>query len=228
MTYSKINLNNLYSIRFNLYYKIMIDKKNNTWLENTGNRNTGDRNTWYSNTGYRNTGNRNTGNRNTWNRNTGYCNTISPTKWLLFNKECQLWDSDWNIIVNIPSYFYFDVETTEWISWDNMSETEKENNSFAESLWWYLKVFETDKSLQMNWKKSFNESDVDDVKKTLELPNFDYNVFEEITGITKEMFDKKLWIVEETNTVSDILVWKEVKVTIDWVEYTAVIKQSTL
>ncbi len=90
-----------------------------------------------------------------------------------------------------------------------MSDTEKENNSFAESLWGYLKVYETDKTLHMNWKKSFNNADLEDVKKTLELPNFDYSIFEEITGITKQDFDIKLWLATES------IVWKEVTVTID-------------
>jgi len=55
-----------------------------------------------------------------------------------------------------------------------------------------LRVYEVDKTLHKNWKESFDKAGKEDVADTLKLPNFDYKIFEEISGITKEDFDKKL------------------------------------
>lgn len=33
---------------------------------------------------------------------------------------------------------------------------------------------------------------VSDVRKTIKIPNFDYKIFQEITGITKKMITKRL------------------------------------
>ena len=191
----------------------------NTGDRNTGNRNTGNRNTGYRNTGDRNTGNRNTGNRNTGNRNpgnrnTGYLNTISPRQWLLFNKLVNLWDDNWNLLIEIPNYFYFSVNTTDRIDRDSMTEEEQKKHPWANAIWWFLRVYEVSKNLHKEWRESFDKAAKEDVAKTLDLPWFDYTIFEEITGITKEDFDKKLW---ETMT------WKVVKVTIEGKEYNAVI-----
>jgi hypothetical protein len=174
----------------------------NIWCSNAGQYNIWSRNTGCSNIGYHNTWNRNigdqnTGNRNTGNCNTGYLNTITPTKWLIFNKMATLWDSDWNCIISFPNYFYFDIDTTERVSRDNMTSSEKDDNKYAESMWWYLKECYIDTTLHTYRKRSFDEATKEDVAKTLELPNFDYDIFEEITGITKEDFEKKLWLVED-------------------------------
>jgi hypothetical protein len=67
------------------------------------------------------------------------------------------------------------------------------------------------------WRLSFDKADVEDVRKTLDLPHFDYDKFEAISGITKDMFDEKLGKIEEEiqeMTVADIekLVGKKVKI----------------
>jgi hypothetical protein len=47
--------------------------------------------------------------------------------------------------------------------------------------------------MKIHWRKAFdNCNDLGDLRKTLELPNFDYQIFEEISGISKADFDKKL------------------------------------
>ena len=43
-----------------------------------------------------------------------------------------------------------------------------------------------------SWQKSFNNANKKDVAKTLKLPNFNYKIFEEISGISKKMIDNKL------------------------------------
>ena len=58
--------------------------------------------------------------------------------------------------------------------------------------WFYFEILNDDKNLHKSWLKSFKNSVKDDLKKTVCLPNFDYKVFEELTGISKVMFDKRL------------------------------------
>ena len=161
-----------------------MDNKNNTGKDNSGyrnsghwnsgHRNSGDWNSGYRNSGYRNSGHRNSGHRNSgdWNSgdwNSGYFNTNTP-KIRIFNKETEVKRED----INFPDYFYFDL--IEWI--EDKSKTEEG----------YLKVYDYKEA----WKNSFEKADIEDVKKTLELPNFDYEIFEEITGISKRDFDKRL------------------------------------
>lgn len=98
-----------------------------------------------------------------------------------------------------------------------MTEEEKENNPNAELMEWYLRTYEVSKNLHKEWKTSFDKASKEDVEKTLSLPNFSYEIFEEITGITKEDFERKLWKIEN-------LSWKVAKVTIDVKEYDAVIQ----
>lgn len=38
-----------------------------------------------------------------------------------------------------------------------------------------------------SWRKAFDKADIDDVAKTLKLPNFDYEIFEEIMGFQKRI-----------------------------------------
>ena len=80
-------------------------------------------------------------------------------------------------------------------------------------MWWYLKTYDTDETLHTYRKKSFEEASKEDVAKALELPNFDYQIFEEITGIAKEDFDKKLGIKEE------VIKNEQKTIVIDGVEY---------
>jgi hypothetical protein len=149
----------------------------NTGYRNTGNRNTGDRNTGNSNTGnsntgdsntgYSNTGDRNTGYRNTGDRNTGYWNTGDRNTGCLNTKE--------------PEYYeLFNKQ---------IKKEDYKNINFPSYFYFYLNP---DKSYKENWLESFNQADKEQIKDTIDLPNFDYKVFEEITGITKAMIKKKI------------------------------------
>ncbi len=152
----------------------------NTGDLNTGDRNTGDRNTGYLNTGDRNTGYRNTGDRNTGDRNTGewnsgdfhtgYFNTTKEPPFLMFNKPCDISRED----INFPDYFYFEV--VEWVD-----DEEHINDGKYES-----------KDYKETFKESFNQTSKENIEKTLKLPNFDYKIFEEISGITKEMIEERI------------------------------------
>ena len=163
----------------------------NTGDRNTGNWNTGDRNTGNCNTGNWNTGNCNTGNWNTGNCNTGnwntgnwnnansetgFFNTIQSEYVNVFNKPCK--KSNWNSAIK-PSFLYFNL--TEFISESDMNDLEKELNPNYKTLGGYLKRYSYKEAFKKSWDKATNED------KTLleKLPNFDWEVFTEISGIEK-------------------------------------------
>jgi len=171
----------------------------NSGDRNSGNRNSGDSNSGYwnsgdSNSGYSNSGNRNSGywnsgdsnsgdsNSGYWNSgdsNSGNLNTNSP-KLRIFNKETD------ETNINYPDYFHFDLNI--WVNVKEMTTKEKKENYWYKTMGGYLKRL----SYKEAWIESFNKATNADVKKTLKLPNFDYNLFEEISGITKRMIDNRL------------------------------------
>ena len=171
--------------RFIKEVKVSFDISSNTGNRNTGNRNTGDRNTgdsntgsWNtgdSNTGYSNTGNSNTGswntgnsntgNRNTGNRNTGSWNNSNFNNGFFNTKE-----------VEVIKVFNKDCHKS---IWDNCKKP-----SFI--------YFDLDKDYKKSFIKSFENTNKEDVELLLKLPNFDYKVFEKISGISKKMIENKL------------------------------------
>jgi hypothetical protein len=155
--------------------------RNNTGYRNTGDRNTGDSNAGNRNTGYRNTGNRITGNRNTGNWNstsyeTGFFNTIQSEFINIFNKPCKR--SDWNNSIK-PNFLYFNL--TEFISENKMTDSEKELNPDYKISGGYLKEY----SYKEAFKKSWDNATKEDKDLLEKLPNFDWKVFTEISGIEK-------------------------------------------
>jgi hypothetical protein len=156
----------------------------NTGHRNTGNRNTGNRNTGDWNTGNRNTGNWNTGNWNTGNWNTGdwnvcdnetgHFNTEQSDKIRVFNKDCdrEIWNN-----ADKPNFLYFII--TEWVDASHMTDTEKEAEPNFETLGGYLKSYEYKDA----FKKSWDNAEEEDRAKLFKLPNFDADVFFEISGI---------------------------------------------
>jgi len=155
----------------------------NTGYSNTGNSNTGDSNTGNSNTGDSNTGNWNTGNWNTCGYETGFLNTVQNEYIRIFNKKYK--KTEWDKI-NKPCFFYFDL--TEWISLNQMTVKEKNANPSYKTAEGYLKKYEYKDA----FIKSFNNTNKQDVELLLQLPNFDYKIFEEISGISKKMIREKL------------------------------------
>ena len=153
---------------------------------NSGNRNSGDCNSGDCNSGNRNSGNRNSGNWNSgdWNKtnySNGCFNTIEP-KIKLFNKESNLTYNDWvlsdarDLLNKIPT------EILEWIWFDDMSEEEKEANPNAKDTNGYLKIMKSHECAQDWWDKLKDT----DKKIILGIPNFDREIFKEITGIDVE------------------------------------------
>ena len=185
----------LKEISFQEAYELGNQGKANTGFWNSGDWNTGNGNTGDCNTGYRNTGYRNTGYRNSGDCNTGDCNSGSynicnhsagmfNTKeqpLYLFNKPTGFtWEEFKNNFLNEYNLlFYSSFPLTEWIDESNMSEKEKEENLSYKTTGGYLKKRTYHEAWQIMWD-SWTKEQQDSIKN---LPNFDKDIFKEITGI---------------------------------------------
>ncbi|MGN0666446.1 MAG: pentapeptide repeat-containing protein [Huintestinicola sp.] len=172
----------------------------NTGNFNTGNCNTGDCNTGNWNTGNHNTGNRNTGDCNTGDWNTGNCNTgdWNTGNWNSTSYSSGFFNSKENpiYVFNKPTSFCrnailncrgmdvlrWNYANSWWVSSENMTDEEKKAHPEHETTGGYLKNVDFKTACRMMWKKlSVNEK-----QAVKEIPNFDADVFEEITGIKVE------------------------------------------
>ena len=148
----------------------------NSGNKNSGNRNSGDSNSGDMNSGYRNSGYRNSGNWNSGDRNSGDMNSGN-------------WNSgNWNSgSFNTREPEYYEL-------FNKKIEKEIYKNIIFPS-YFYFKLLKT--GYKESWKESFKNATKMEILQTIKLPNFDYNIFEEITGITKEMIDNRLSIKNE-------------------------------
>ena len=159
----------------------------NTGNCNTGDWNTGDCNTGNWNTGNRNTGNCNTGDCNTGNRNTGNWNSTNFSNGFFNSKEQPLYifnnptDLKRDNISNCRGIqiLNWNYENNWWIYSDNMTDEEKQQNPKYETTGGYLKSVDFKTACKMMWN-NLSEGDKLEVK---EIPNFDAEVFKDITGI---------------------------------------------
>ena len=168
----------------------------NSGNRNSGNRNSGDRNSgncnsgnwnsgdcnsgnWNSgdrNSGNCNSGNCNSGNWNSGNRNSGFFNTNSPLV-RIFNKETNISRAD----IDFPSFLYFDL--TVWVSHDTATDEEKEAHKIdIETCGGFIKAISYKEAFRIAWNKASKEEH----KKLLKLPNWNNEIFMEISGIDAE------------------------------------------
>ncbi len=163
----------------------------NTGYRNTGYCNTGDCNTGDCNTGYRNTGNRNTGDCNTgdyntgdWNTgnwNTGCFNTVEQ-KIFLFNKLSDWTMKDW-INSEARSIFYdIRISPVQKINKKDMTEKEKEQHPEYQTTGFYLKELRSEEIAEER-QKYWNQLSQKQKDIVMAIPNFDKEIFKEITGI---------------------------------------------
>ena len=170
----------------------------NSGNRNSGNRNSGDCNSgdcnsgdWNSgdwNSGDRNSGNRNSGDWNSgdwnsgdWNKTSfsnGCFNTVSP-KIYMFNKP-----TDWTLEhwLNCRARYLLnqiDDCPLEYVWFDSMTDEEKAAHPEAKTTGGYLK----DRTTADNARKWWAGLSADDRNIIFSLPNFDAEIFKEITGI---------------------------------------------
>ena len=159
----------------------------NSGNRNSGNRNSGNRNSGNRNSGNQNSGNLNSGNQNSGNRNSGDWNSCSYSsgcfntiehKMFLFNKLSDWTYHDWirsdarRVLSRIPHRHLKPV------SYDSMSDTEKEANPEAKTTGTFLRM--VDNPDVQNWWRSISD---EDKKAILSIPNFNKAIFKEITGV---------------------------------------------
>ena len=162
-----------------------MSKNTNTGNSNTGYWNTGSRNTGYNNTGYNNTGDWNTGDWNTGDWNTGdwntgsfhvgFFNTVDAEKAYYFNMliDKAAWEEAYK-----PDWLYMPSLTT-WISSEKMTAKEKGDNPSHETTGGYLRA----NDMKEEWRKAYESASPEDIQAVRDLPAFDYDVFEQITGL---------------------------------------------
>lgn len=162
-------------------------------LANTGKACTGYSNSGNCNSGYYNSGNRNSGNLNSGDYNSGDCNSgdwnktcysngcfnTEPPKIFMFNKPSDWTYQDWlnsdarYILRDCPS------DVLDFIPNDDMTDEEKELHPEYLITGGFLKHIEKETKRQIWWNGlSDREKDI-----VMQLPNFDKDIFKEITGI---------------------------------------------
>ena len=145
----------------------------NSGSYNSGNCNSGD---W--NSGNRNGGNYNSGDWNSGSYNSGCFNT-KEQKIYLFNKPSNWtlrdwWSSEARIILNSMP-----MKNLKYILFSAMTEEEKSGYHEAEVTGGYLKEEDNTNNRQSWW----DELSVEDKETIKAIPNFDREIFKEITGI---------------------------------------------
>jgi len=153
----------------------------NSGYYNSGNRNSGDYNSGYYNSGYYNSGDRNSGDYNSGYYNSGdYSNGFFNTKEhivFMFDKTTKMTTSEFK------NSKYSNALTSErlvLIEWINYTEEEKSQDKAKKLIEGYLKKYEYKEACQTWWNKLTKEN------RTIiqSIPNFDKDIFFEITGIT--------------------------------------------
>ena len=157
---------------------------------NSGYRNSGDWNSGDCNSGYWNSGYRNSGNWNSGDCNSGYCNSDTPLV-RIFNKDTEIERDN----LTFPKFFYFDTNT--WVDESKMSDKEKEAYPSYVTCGGYLKC----RTQQQAWRESWDKAGVEDRTKVMYLPNWDNEIFKEISGIDVE---KELNIRNEKEDIIEI------------------------
>ena len=154
---------------------------------NSGNRNSGNYNSGNYNSGNYNSGNRNSGDYNKCSFSNGCLNTVEP-KIYMFNKPSEWTYRDWlnsearYLLNQIPS------DILEYVWFEDMTSEEKAAHPEAEVTGGYLKQIDIDASeCAVIWWHELS-----DYKKRIikTIPNFDKEIFKEITGIDVEAKDE--------------------------------------
>lgn len=115
-------------------------------------------------------------NKNSGYCNSGYFNTDSPLV-RIFNKETNVPRDD----IDFPSFLYFDLVV--WVSYDTATEEEKEEHKIdIETCGGFLKTLSYKEAFRIAWDKA----DKEEHRKLLNLPNWNNEIFMEISGIDAE------------------------------------------
>ena len=139
--------------------------------DNDGNNNEGN-----DNVGGRNKGDNNIGGWNYGDGNIGFFNTIAPPI-MMFNKPLKIKKED----IKFPSFLYFDL--VKWVTQEEATDEEKE--SYEEEIkrcGVFLRKLDYKTAFRIAWDNASYEEH----KMLLDLPNWDNEIFKEISGIDAE------------------------------------------
>lgn len=148
-------------------------RNNGNW--NSGSRNSGDWNSGRGNSGSHNSGDWNSGDWNSGNCNSGFFCTNSP-KLRLFNKETdftmeEFIKTEWYAVLTSDEF-----NLTKWRAYTDEEKAQDERKRFIGGELITIPY----KEACANWWASLSEKDKAIIKT---IPNFDANIFAEITGI---------------------------------------------
>jgi hypothetical protein len=161
------------SFKFLSELKVTFDNKLNIGQLCTGEKNSGNWNSGYSNSGDSNSGYSNSGDSNSGDSNSGNWNS-----------------GNWNS-TNYESGCFNSIKTKTIRVFNKDCSLEKWNNTDKPSFLRFGLI--KDKTYKESFIESFNNiKDKNEIELLLKLPNFNYKVFEEISGISKSMITKKL------------------------------------
>ena len=147
----------------------------NSGYFNSGSRNSGDWNSGRGNSGSHNSGDWNSGDWNSGNCNSGFFCTNSP-KLRLFNKETdftmeEFMKTEWYAVLTSGEF-----NLTKWRAYTDEEKAQDERKRFIGGELITIPY----KEACANWWASLSEKDKAIIKT---IPNFDANIFAEITGI---------------------------------------------
>jgi hypothetical protein len=147
----------------------------NSGSRNTGHCNSGHWNSGHWNSGSRNTGQRNTGDWNTGNRHVGCFNTVDAKSAHYFNKllPVEVWRDAYK-----PKWLY-EIKPTTWVDSVDMTDMEKDANPEYKTTGGYLR----ENDMKEEWRKAYAGGSPEDIQAVRDLPGFDADVFEQITGL---------------------------------------------
>jgi hypothetical protein len=145
-----------------------------TGYSSTGDYSTGDCSTGHSSTGNYSTGNYSTGNWSTSDYSTGHFSTEDYSGFGAFNKPCSV--EEWKSAKK-PDFIRFGL--TKWVDLSDMTHQEKIDNPSCETTGGYLRVY----GYKEAWRKAWDSATDRDKELLYALPNFDAEVFKEISGI---------------------------------------------
>jgi len=155
----------------------------NSGYRNSGNYNSGDCNSGNYNSGNCNSGNYNSGNHNSGYRNSGDYNSGNYNSGLFCtdkDSKIKIFDIDSNMTIKnwresqLAEVIQKNLVLNKWIVYEKLSQEEKEKYPSG-----YLKTF----TYKEAWSNLWNNISVEEKQLFYELPNFNADKFEEITGI---------------------------------------------
>lgn len=154
---------------------------------NSGNRNSGDFNSGDFNSGEFNRGSRNSGDYNSgdWNsgdwNNTSFsngCFNTEPLKIMMFNKPSDWTYHQWR---RSSACRLLQHLGEAWVHVEDMTKEELTAHPEANTTGGYLRAI--DRAEAQKWWENLRKRDKEEIKA---IPNFDRDIFKEITGITVE------------------------------------------